>query len=304
MSNDKTLAIRNPIVPTDFDGFASLAATLSKSALIPQDLRNKSDDVFVTLLAGHELGLTPMASLRAIHVVKGKPILSADTMVALVLGRGSAVYFRCVEESDTSVTYETLRVGAPEPQRATWTITDAKRANLTGGNWTSYPRAMLKARCKSVLARDVYPDVLAGCYDETERDEIEGRRPAQPAPRRAPQPDPATGEFIDAEFTDAGPIVPPAQPDPWPALLAALEPIAGEPTGGWTEADVGVVLASRLAAATTPAACNDAMRPWVAAFDKAGKAPRIAAAKDAMRAAYKARIDALRAAQQPQAGAA
>jgi hypothetical protein len=27
---------------------------------------------------------------------------------------------------------------------------------------------MLKARCKAMLARDVYPDVLAGCYDDDE----------------------------------------------------------------------------------------------------------------------------------------
>lgn len=178
MSNDKALAIRPAaIVPSDIGGFADLADRFAKSNMIPGDLRAKPDDVFVTLLAGHELGLTPMASLRAIHVVKGKPILSADTMVALVLGRGSARYFRCVEESDTSVTYETHREGAPEPQRATWTIKDAERAGLSGGdNWKKYPRAMLKARCKAVLARDVYPDVLAGCYEESEREEIEGPR--------------------------------------------------------------------------------------------------------------------------------
>lgn len=163
------------LVPRTLDEVRSLSAQFAKSALLPADLRGKEADVFVTILAGQELGMPPMAALRGIHVVKGKPILSADSMVGVVLGRGIARYFRCVEESPTSVTYETLREGSPEPQRCTWTMEDAKRAGLDGDNWRKYPRAMLKARCKAALARDVYPDVLAGCYEEGERDEIEGR---------------------------------------------------------------------------------------------------------------------------------
>lgn len=168
------------LVPRTLDEVRSLSAQFAKSALLPADLRGKEADVFVTILAGQELGMPPMAALRGIHVVKGKPILSADSMVGVVLGRGIARYFRCVEESPTSVTYETLREGSPEPQRCTWTMEDAKRAGLDGDNWRKYPRAMLKARCKAALARDVYPDVLAGCYEESESDEVRGdARPAK-----------------------------------------------------------------------------------------------------------------------------
>lgn len=170
MSSDKALAI----IPSTVDEVTILSERFSKSALIPADLRGKSSDVFVTLLAGQELGLPPMASLRGIHVVKGKPILSADAMVGVVMGRGIAEYFRCVSADETSATYETKRHGAPEPQRCTWTIEDAKRAGLTGKDtWKSYPRQLLKARCKAELARDVYPDVLAGCYEDSEGDELE-----------------------------------------------------------------------------------------------------------------------------------
>lgn len=168
MNNDKALAI----VPHTLDEVRSLATQFAKSSLLPPDLRGKEADVFVTILAGAELGMPPMAALRGIHVVKGKPILSADSMVGVVLGRGVAKYFRCTDETPTSVTYETLRDGMPEPQRCTWTMEDAKRAGLQGDNWSKYPRAMLKARCKAALARDVYPDVLAGCYEEDEAREF------------------------------------------------------------------------------------------------------------------------------------
>ena len=41
-----------------------------------------------------------MASLRSIHIIKGKHSLSADLMVALVLKSGLAEYFQMVESTD------------------------------------------------------------------------------------------------------------------------------------------------------------------------------------------------------------
>jgi hypothetical protein len=183
VSTDKALTI----IPRSIDEVRTLATMLSKSSLLPPDLRGKEADVAVSILAGQELGMPPMAAIRGVHVVKGKPVLSADAMVGVVLGRGIAKYFRCVEESPEVATYETHRNGDPEPQRMTWTMEDAKRAQLTGGdNWKKYPRAMLKARCKAALARDVYPDVLAGCYTEDEAREFDDQRPRAELPRRPP----------------------------------------------------------------------------------------------------------------------
>ncbi len=171
MSDGKSLAI----IPRTVDECTDLAERFSKSTLLPKAMQGKMPDVLVTIMAGQEMGLAPMASLRAIHVIEGKPVLSADGMVAIVLGSGKAVYFERVEESDKAVTYETLRVGSKSPRRATWTIEMAKTAAIhLKDNWRAHPRAMLAARAKSELARDVYPDVLMGCYtaDELERPEV------------------------------------------------------------------------------------------------------------------------------------
>lgn len=161
------------IIPRTIDEVRTLSTLLAKSSLLPEAMRGQEANVAMAILAGQEMGLAPMAAIRGIHVVKGKPILSAETMVGIVLGSGLAEHFTCTEETPTRVTYETKRRGAPREQRCTWTMDDAKRAGLDGDNWRKYPRAMLKARCKSMLARDVYPDVLAGCYDEDEAREIE-----------------------------------------------------------------------------------------------------------------------------------
>src|SRR5687768_16369102 len=109
------------LVPTSLAEAKELAVTYAKSSLLPADLRGKEADVFVTIMAGHELGLASMAALRSIHIVKGKPILSADGMVAVSLSSGLAEYFSCVEADATHATYVTQRRGAPLPTRLTFT---------------------------------------------------------------------------------------------------------------------------------------------------------------------------------------
>ncbi len=205
MSDSKALAI----VPKSLTEVSSLADTLAKSTLLPEALRGKQADIVVSILAGQELGLAPMAAIRGVHVVQGKPLLSADTMVGLVLASGLCEYFICVEETDASVTYETKRKGAPKPQRCTWTVEDTKRAGLqTKDNWRTHTRQMMKARCKSILARDAYPDVLAGVYDPNAEPEVFDRQPSRPR----------NTDAVDAEIVSesSGPV---AVPDP-PELVA------------------------------------------------------------------------------------
>ena len=102
--------------------------------------------------------------------------MSADLMVALVLKhRDVCEYFRLVESTPERATYETLRDGSDKPSILTYTIEDAKRANLLNNpTWKSHPAAMLRARCGTALARATYPDLVLGVYDEYEGEEIRG----------------------------------------------------------------------------------------------------------------------------------
>ena len=120
--------------------------------------------VLSTVLVGRELGIPAMASLRSIHIIDGKHSLSADLMVALVLKSGMAEYFQLVESTDKACTFETKRKGAPQPQRLSYTIEQAKQAGLLAptrsgkpSNWQKMPKQMLRARAKSELARLEYP---------------------------------------------------------------------------------------------------------------------------------------------------
>lgn len=143
--------------------------------LLPKHLKGKPADVYLTVMTGFELGLSPMQAIRSIHVIEGKPTMSADLMGALCMGRRDVCdYLRPVELSATVATYETRRVGWPDAMRLSFTMEDAVRAGLTGkDNWKRYPAAMLKSRALSAIVRAAYPDLMLGIYDPEELEPAE-----------------------------------------------------------------------------------------------------------------------------------
>lgn len=182
------------VIPRSIGEVQSLAEILVKSTLLPEALRGKIPDVIFQILTGQELGLPPMSSIRGVHIVQGKPILSADVMVALVRASGSCEYFQVETETETSVTYVAKRKGDPKEQRYTWSDEDTKLAGLnTKDNWRLYKKQMRRARCRAILARDIWPDILAGIY-EADSQEIEARS-STPIVNRDSKPD----NVIDAE---------------------------------------------------------------------------------------------------------
>lgn len=125
--------------------------------------------VMSSVLAGRELGLTAMASLRAIHIVEGRPTLSADLIRALVLRSGKAKYFRCTARSSEGATFETQRENDP-PMSLSFTLEDARMAGLVKdkSGWVKSPADMCVARASAKLARLVYPDVVHGLFTPDE----------------------------------------------------------------------------------------------------------------------------------------
>lgn len=169
MSDEKGLSLRSI---DDVERLARIAVASNYTAC------RRPEEAAFLLMTGRELGLSPMQSLRGIYVVSGKPVLSADLMVAAVRRSGLCESWRVVESTPQRCEIETLRKGETVPARRVWTMDDAKRAGLTGkGTWAAYPAAMLRHRCAADLARQEYPDVLLGLYDPDEMD----ASPAQPA---------------------------------------------------------------------------------------------------------------------------
>jgi RecT family len=180
MSNETEITI---IAPRNFEEAKSMSTTLAKASLLPQALRGKEADVLMTVMAGAELGLGPIISIRSIHVIDGKPTLSSDLIAALCLRRSDVCeYLQPTESSATKATYTAKRKGSPAPVTMSFTIEEAKTAGLAGkGNWLKYPAAMLRARCISAICRAVFPDLVGGLYD-SDSAEIEAPRDVTPRP--------------------------------------------------------------------------------------------------------------------------
>jgi 5'-3' exonuclease len=141
--------------------------------------------VLSTILAGRELGLQAIASLRGFHIIEGKHALAADAMRGLVLRSGQAKYFRVVERTAEVATFETLRHGEPEPVRLSYTVQEGRAAfgiydgmpeearkarekSWAASGWGKHTPDMLAARASSKLARLVYADILFGLYSPEE----------------------------------------------------------------------------------------------------------------------------------------
>ena len=167
----------------------ALAKRLFAGKAFPDTVRSV-DTAFAILLKGWELGMPAMAAAAGIAIVSGKVSLGADaTAGACLRHRDICLYFSLVESTHEVARYETRRAGAPAPVTLAYTIAQAKTAGLTGSStWQKHAPAMLRARCAAALARAVYPDLVAGCYDPDEAAEIRGdvrpvETPAQTNPR-------------------------------------------------------------------------------------------------------------------------
>lgn len=233
---DNQIALRAPqaidreaFEPRSWGEVIPIAEALCKSGMLPAAIKSTHAAIAI-IITGRELGLSIMQSFRAIHVIDGKPTISAQLMQALVLQSGLAEYVRCSETTPLAATYETRRRGNPTPERIRWTMEDAVRAQLAAKqNWQRYPAAMLRARACAELMRAVYPEVMLGIYDP---DELAGGR--------REHEDIATSDVIVDSIPptpEAAGVDLPTQP---PEAPEDLEPLRAELAAAWAELEAAV----------------------------------------------------------------
>jgi hypothetical protein len=212
----------------DADQAYQIATKLAGTSFVPASMRGKAGDVTAAILTGVELGLRPMASLRAMDVIKGTPALRAHAMRGLVQSHGHEV--EQVESTETRCVMRGRRKGSETWQEVTWTIERAKRLELTSREqWQKQPTSMLSARATGEICRLIAADVLYAAPYVAE--ELDGD--ARPTPTYSAAPVTA-GEILGEDEPDAGEELPEAGPPPGeqdPDEEAAAQ-LADE-TGGW-----------------------------------------------------------------------
>lgn len=163
------------LTPDGFEAMMNLATTLAESGFFPK-FKTPAQSLAV-ILAGQEIGMPPMKSLRSFHNIEGKISLSSATMLELFARRGGT--FRW-EKSDNATAVLWLKSASGIEHTETWTIEDAKTAGITGkDNWKKYPKAQLRARCEAFGLRAIGES--DGFHDP---DEVGGDGSPTEAPRK------------------------------------------------------------------------------------------------------------------------
>lgn len=261
----------------------------------PEDRRPAGIAGLATMIMyGAELGLSPMQAMRMMHVIEGRPVLSAEGCVALIKRSPKCVYFRVVEESDEHCVCETVRRGddgKPEPAHRLkvhvwwgeinelpkaekgllYVLPSRNRDGSLAPAWQRTPGRMVKARCTSWLGHDVYEDVLAGLYSAEEVVDFRDGRTAERIQENifdmvAEPPAVVRGAGTDPEEPRAVAAIEPAPPTD--DLVAQIK-AAGEQYDQWET--LRALVAERVALAnSTPkgsperAAAEAALAAWKA----------------------------------------
>lgn len=202
------------------------AAVVCNTSAVPQAYKGKPAEAAAAILAGAEVGLSPMASLRAFDNIQGTPAPKAITLRAIALGLGHKVEV-VGEPNDRIATVRGLRKGETDWQTSTWTIERAQQMGLTSkSQWKQQPAAMLVARATAEVCRWIASDAIMGMPYTVE--ELRDHGASSPTERPRPARIVSAADFIEspnAALVEAANELP--DPDP---VAEALEWIADADT--------------------------------------------------------------------------
>ena len=165
------LALTKPDPSMNEDTLRVLMAAAQRyvaSGLLPGEV-NTPQKALVIMTAGRELGVPATYALRNIHVVKGKPVCSAELLLALVRRSYGPGAIRVAKTSNAACTVQYREQGWDGISEYTFTMDDARTAGVANSQtWKAYPAAMLRARCISAVVRFAFPECIAGLYTPEE----------------------------------------------------------------------------------------------------------------------------------------
>jgi hypothetical protein len=141
---------------------AVYAEAVCSTTMVPVAYKNKPAEATAAILAGAELGFSPMASLRAFDNIQGTPAPKAMTLRAVVQAAGHEI--ETVEQSATRAVVRGRRRGQTDWQVSTWDLERAMKLPQykSNPNYLINPGAMFVARATAEVCRWVASDAVMG----------------------------------------------------------------------------------------------------------------------------------------------
>lgn len=168
MSNDLEIREQSSIV--DIENTQRLCKTLMQQAYFK---KIGEEGVFAILLKAKSLNINPIDALGGLfYYVQGKVGMSSEMMATLIRQAGHSIIKDPKSDNNNCILH-----GKRTDNGDTWTVSfsmdDARRAGLAKNMYDKYPGVMLYNRALSMLARQLFPDVIKGCgYTPDELNEI------------------------------------------------------------------------------------------------------------------------------------
>lgn len=190
-----------------------VAEGLCKTAFVPEAFRGKPLEAAAAILAGSEVGLSPLAALGAFDVIGGRAAAKAITLRGIVQSQGHEIIL--TESTASRCKMKGRRRGSAQWQEVAWTLDRARDLGLLGkDNWKRQPQAMLLARATSEVCRLVAADAILGISYALEEladgapvvelsegvpEQSGTRRMSRPKAQPLPDPDPSADDDPDPD---------------------------------------------------------------------------------------------------------
>ncbi len=142
------------------------------------------DGIFAVIQKAKSLNIHPMEALNGgLYYVQGRVEMSAQMMNQLIRSKGHSIQKDPKSSKDLCILHG-KRADNSDVWSVNFGIEDAQRAGIYRQNspWTKFPEAMCFARALSMLARQLFPDVIQGCYVEGEIDDSSDKALVQEEP--------------------------------------------------------------------------------------------------------------------------
>jgi len=127
-----------------------------------------AEGIFAIVQKAKAIGVDPLDALNGgFYFVQGKVELTSTMMNDLIRRKGHSIT-KDKKSDDKICILHGKRADTGDTWCESFSIEDAKQAGIYRNQWLKYPKDMLFARALSRLARQLFPDVIKGCYVDGE----------------------------------------------------------------------------------------------------------------------------------------
>jgi len=130
------------------------------------------EGIYAIVSKAKSIGVSPMEALNGgMYFVQGKVELTSAMMNDLIRRHRHSIT-KDKKSDDKICILHGKRADNGDTWSESFSIEDAKTAGIYRNQWLKYPKDMLFARALSRLARQLFPDVIKGCYVQGEIEDV------------------------------------------------------------------------------------------------------------------------------------